>query len=349
MAAIREWLSEAKAVDTAVYGAVAGDRDAAARRRDATLSAAPPTTASSGSAPPAPGAARRRAAARRRPPRPGLAGDRLGRRQPGRQAADHAPPAGAAELEELAARHVPMPRRAPSPPVTPPRPSPSRPAPVRRSPASRRRCGRWRPWSATRASIPESTIPQMWSPGPFSASAPPSWPAGCSAAERAGLSALDGDGAAADQRRAGSGGRLGHRPCSSSAQLEAGGGQGRRGVAVAVAAVGEEAPGLLEPVLGAGRPGLLGADVLEKSSRPPGFSTRRSSASAAAGSGIVQRTRVATTAVEAGVRIGQPLGRDFGDLRPRPARRAEVASCARSRLAMCGSGSSRTSSLTAAG
>ena len=60
------------------------------------------------------------------------------------------------------------------------------------------------------------------------------------------------------------GGAFGSRPRSSSLHLEAGGGDRRDRVAVAVAAVAEEAPGLLEPVLPARQARVLGADVLDE-------------------------------------------------------------------------------------
>ena len=87
--------------------------------------------------------------------------------------------------------------------------------------------------------------------------------------------------------------RLRQAACRST-QLQRRGLDRRHRVAVAVAAVAEEAPGLSRRSRQAARPGSPARTCSMKSSRPPGFSTRAISASAAAGSGTVQSTRVAT-------------------------------------------------------
>ena len=93
------------------------------------------------------------------------------------------------------------------------------------------------------------------------------------------------------------------------------------------------------------RPGSSARTCSRKSSRPPGLSTRAISASAAAGSGTVQRTRVDDGGVEAGVLERQPFGRRFD--RPPPSRADSPPASLAAACAMCGSGSTRTSSSTA--
>ena len=220
----RDWLEEAKVVDTAVYAAVAGTEtpalDTAMRRLSGAADHSKLWFAHGG----VDGRARRSTRPARRGPRPVLARHRLRLRQPRRQAADDAPPARA-----RGARGARAPPRADAALQL----VPLRPRRLRlrlrdrrrrgRSRRSRRRCGRWRRWSAIPASIPVSTIPQTCSSGPSSASAPPSSRPRLDArsADRAAALTQAADGAAADQRpddrRAPSaGGR-----CSTRCQLEA--------------------------------------------------------------------------------------------------------------------------------
>ena len=105
------------------------------------------------------------------------------------------------------------------------------------------------------------------------------------------------------------------------------------GVAVAVAAVGEEAPRLLEAVLPAGAVEASSARTCSmKSSRPPGLRTRASSSIAATGSGIVQRTSVATAVSKVSSANGQRFG-GRRDEAHRSARRRGDRRAARPRLA----------------
>ena len=167
------------------------------------------------------------------------------------------------ELEVLARRHVPMPRSSSFPSGHTASAFAFATGAGPAQPRSRCRCGRWRRWSATPACIPVSTIPQMCSSVPSSASAPPSWRAVCSrvtpsqrrrswALPAQKPQAARGSGAAADQRLDDRR-RLRQLAALDLLQLEPRGGDRRDRVAVAVAAVAEEAPGPLEPVLPAGQ------------------------------------------------------------------------------------------------
>ena len=97
--------------------------------------------------------------------------------------------------------------------------------------------------------------------------------------------------------------------------LEGGGAEGGGGVAVAVAAVGEETPGLFEAVLPAGGVAVLGAHVLDEEQAAAGFQH--------AGELVDRGDRVGDRAedqggyrgVEAAVLEGKRFGRGFDQAR----------------------------------
>ena len=105
-----EWLSEGKAVDAAVYAAIAELRDPDAGRGDAPTDQRRRSQHGLVWDGGDPGGLRWKRRSTRREARPRLARHRLRLRQPRRQAADRAPPSEARRAGGLARRHVPMPR-----------------------------------------------------------------------------------------------------------------------------------------------------------------------------------------------------------------------------------------------
>ena len=97
------------------------------------------------------------------------------------------------------------------------------------------------------------------------------------------------------------------------------------GVAVAVTAVGEEAPGLLEAVLPAGEARIAGANVLDEEQPAAGPQDPAASASAASGSGTVQSTRVKTAVSKLSSAKGRLSAGRLDDRRLLPASQLSLA------------------------